>query len=104
MAATLAAVRDLTPTELRRRISRVSTSTPGSVRADEERPPVSKRVKVSAAATTRGDDAGPLFVGEWSVPAAVLATTKETSTQTAQQNLGYLGTTILRSATYGTNR
>lgn len=102
MAATPAAVRDLTPTELRSRISRVST--PGSVRADEERPPVSKKVKVSSGATTRGDDAGPLFVGELRVPAVVLETTKEKSTQTAQQNVGYLGTTILRSVTYGTNR
>lgn len=65
---------------------------------------MSKKIKVSAvAATTRGDDTGPLFVGESGVP-TVPAITKEKSTQTTQQNVGYLGTAILRSVTYGTNR
>lgn len=96
MAATSAAVRESPPTEVRRRMSRVST--PGSGRdAAEERLPVNKKVKMSA--TSRGDDAGPLFVGEsrgpGAVPAAAVTMAKGKSTQTtAQQNVGYLGTLL----------
>lgn len=77
-------------------MSRVST--PGSGRdAAEERLPVNKKVKMSA--TSRGDDAGPLFVGEsrgsGAVPAAAVTMAKGKSTQTtAQQNVGYLGTLL----------
>lgn len=95
MVATAAVVRESsTPTEVRRRMSRVSA--PGSARdAAEERPPVSKKVKISAVVTTRGDDAGPLFVGEARGSRAVPTTAKGKSTQTtAQQNVDYLGTLL----------
>lgn len=77
-------------------MSRVNT--PGSVRdAAEERPPVNKKVKISATASSRGEDAGPLFVGEsrgsGAVPAVTMAKGKSTQT-TAQQNVGYLGTLL----------
>lgn len=93
MAATSAAVRESPPTEVRRRMSRVST--PGSGRdAAEERLPVNKKVKMSA--TSRGDDAGPLFVGEsrGAVPAAVTMAKGKSTQTTAQQNVGYLGTLL----------
>lgn len=95
MAATPTA-RDSTSTEVRRRISRVST--PGSARdMVEGRQPVNKKVKMLATATTCGDDAGPLFVGEsrgpGNVPAAIMVKGKASQTA-AQQNVGYLGTLL----------
>lgn len=71
---------------------------PGSARdAAEERPPVNKKVKMSATTTSRGDENGPLFLGEsrGSGAAPAIASGKRKATQTmAQQNVGYLGTIL----------
>lgn len=57
---------------------------------------MNKKVKMSA--TSRGDDAGPLFVGEsrgsGAVPAAVTMAKGKSTQTTAQQNVGYLGTLL----------
>lgn len=102
MAATPTVARESTPTEVRRRLPKAGT--PGSARgAAEERPPVNKKVKMSATAISRGDESGPLFVGEsrGSVAVPVITSGKGKATQTTtQQNVGYLGTILLSPLSY----